>query len=294
MTPTILYKYRDDSVRTEEIITNRKVWLAKSATLNDPVECRTGVIPEDWKRRTIRQMEEAQLMGLFGMPPKVPKTLFSYDRARTKKWLRRLKKLDFDGKVRELHALFLEHGQRLSNPRDLFTTLADQLANVGIFSLSDCPDNQPMWAHYASNHSGLALGFSVAEGSKLANAEHTIPVNYLTERPVFKTRFLQQIAFYNTSSGIESKAKFAFNDPVFRASITTKPPGWSYEREWRYVEDVGGLYDFPGPLSSVIFGLRMPLDRRDHYRKLIDPHNGVRLYEVIVSDQGNFEVTSYV
>jgi hypothetical protein len=148
-----------------------------------------------------------------------------------------------------------------------------------------------MWAHYGGNHSGLALGFSVAEGSKLANAEHTIPVSYVAERPVFETGFLHQISFYQTpSGGMESKSKFAFNDPVFRASFSTKPPGWSYEKEWRYVEEAGGLYDFPGPLSSVIFGLRMPKDRRDHYRKLLIQHEDVRLFEVQVSDQGMFEV----
>lgn len=290
MTPAILYKYRDDSLRTEEIITSRKVWLATSATLNDPVECRTGVIPEEWKRKTIREMETGQIMGLFGIPFKPPETLFSYDRTRTKKWLKRFKKLDHDRKLRDLHALYEEHGQQLSKPKETFNILQEQLTNVGIFSLSDCADNQPMWAHYGGNHSGLALGFSVAEGSKLADVKHTIPVNYSIERPVFKTGFLHQVTFYKTpSGGVRSKAQFAFDDPVFRASFSTKPPGWSYEREWRYVEESGGLYDFPGSLSTLIFGLRMPKERRDYYRKLASLHEGVRLFEIQVSDQGLFE-----
>ncbi len=45
--PSLLYKYRDDSIRTEEIITNGKIWLATANQLNDPLECKTGQIPED-------------------------------------------------------------------------------------------------------------------------------------------------------------------------------------------------------------------------------------------------------
>ena len=291
MTSTVLYKYRDNSLRTEEIITNRKVWLATAATLNDPVECRTGLVPEEWKRQTIREMESGQIMGLFGMPFELPETLFSYDRTRTKKWLKRFKKLDHDGKVRDLHALYKEHGLDLSNPKEIFNIFQEQLTKVGIFSLSDCPDNQPMWAHYAGNHSGLAFGFSVAEGCKLADPQHTIPVSYSAERPVFKAGFKHKITFYETpNGGMESKSQLAFDDPVFRASISTKPLGWNYEREWRYVEEAGGLYDLPGPLSAVIFGNRMPKDRRDHYRPLIEEHENVRLFEIEVSDQGSFDV----
>nr|MBF4360238.1 hypothetical protein [Vibrio anguillarum] len=40
--PEVLYKYRDDSKRTEDIIKNQKVWLSSPKQLNDPLECRTG------------------------------------------------------------------------------------------------------------------------------------------------------------------------------------------------------------------------------------------------------------
>lgn len=35
----LLYKYRTDSERTEEIIKKNEVWFAKPETLNDPLEC---------------------------------------------------------------------------------------------------------------------------------------------------------------------------------------------------------------------------------------------------------------
>ncbi|EPO2768269.1 hypothetical protein ACT7UY_004547, partial [Yersinia enterocolitica] len=54
--PEILYKYRDDSDRTEEIIKNKKIWLSSPIQLNDPLECRIGEIPKDWEERTIFEL----------------------------------------------------------------------------------------------------------------------------------------------------------------------------------------------------------------------------------------------
>jgi hypothetical protein len=292
MTPAILYKYREDSDRTENIVRDRKIWLSTPEKLNDPVECKTGIIPEDWKERTIREMEVAQLMGVIGVLPGTrPETLFSLDRQQTKKWLKRLKKLPHDRKVKEMRVLYEAHGIQLSNPKLLFETLQKQLSNVGIFSMSEKTDDQPMWAHYASEHYGLALGFSAAESSKLADVRHTLPVIYSAEKPTFSTGFLNKITIYAAPDGMASKQEFSFDDPVFRASITTKPPEWSYEREWRYVEEHGGLYDYPGELASVIFGCRMPAVRREYYKSLLEMSgHRVDLYEAVISSAGSFDV----
>lgn len=42
----LLYKYRTDSERTEEIIKKNEVWFAKPETLNDPLECSIQEIAE--------------------------------------------------------------------------------------------------------------------------------------------------------------------------------------------------------------------------------------------------------
>lgn len=236
-------------------------------------------------------------MGLIGAIPGMglPETLFSLDRQRTRKWFKRLKKLPFDRKVKEMRSLYKEHGVALSNPRDLFHTLQKQLSSIGIFSLSDCPDNQPMWAHYAGEHKGIALGFSTASGSKLSDPRHSFPVIYDNEKPVFKEGFLHEVQFYRTESGrVGSASKISFDDPVIRSAISTKPPAWSYEREWRYVEETAGLHDFPGELVSTIFGYRMPEERRHYYRNLLKTAGRrVELFEVRISTAGTFEVKPY-
>jgi hypothetical protein len=285
--PSTLFKYRDDSERTESIFKTREVWLSSSSQLNDPLECKTGEIPKGWEAATIRQLEEAQLMGMLGMPgQEFPATLFSLSERRTKRWWKRLRRLSHKEKVAAMRQLHADHGVDLSRPEDIFQDMRKRLKAVGIFSLSAAIDNELMWAHYAGNHSGVALGFGCAANCKLTNPRHTLPVTYASEKPTFKTGFKNEIAFYATpSGGMKSVGRVSFEDEVFRAAISTKTPAWNYEREWRYVEESSGLFEWPGPLVSVTFGLKMTPERRRHYRGIAEAVAGkdVRFFEVQLS-----------
>jgi hypothetical protein len=293
MIPPILYKYREDSQFTEDVLRNLKIWLSSPEQLNDPLECKTGIIPEDWKQRTIQMMEAAQIMGLVDVA-KRQETLFSLDRRKTKLWLRRLKKLPHDARIKEMRTLQKKHGIELSDPRKIFEGLQKQLSSIGIFSLTEIANNQPLWAHYAKNHTGLALGFSASPDSNLGNARHTLRVKYSADKPIFKEGFLQEIQCSPSLGGQQIwESRISLDDLVYRASISTKPPAWSYEQKWRYIEDTGGLHDFPGKLVSLTFGCRMPEERRENYKNLIE-QLGMRLdlFQVYVSPDGSLELQS--
>ncbi len=293
MNPPILYKYREDSELTERVLLDQQVWLSNAELLNDPLECRTGTIPEEWRRQIIRQMEEAQIAGLIvGMPGSMPpKTLYSLDERATRKWFKALKKLPHHRRVKKMHALHQQHGIKLSNPSRLFEKFEEQLSNVGIFSLTESADNQPMWAHYAGNHTGLVLGFGTSENSKLGDVRHTLQVTYNATKPTFSGGLQDHITFNMNSNGtLRSEQKLSFDDPIFRASFSTKPPEWSYEREWRFVEETSGLHDFPGELYEMTFGCKMPVKRRKNYVDLLSRSGlSVRLFEIRLSDDGAFE-----
>lgn len=270
--PSTLFKYRDDSEHTESLFKSRQVWLSSSSQLNDPLECKTGEIPEAWQKATIRKLEEGQLMGMFGIPGQsLPATLFSLSERRTKRWLKRFRGLSHKQKVAAMRELYADHGIALSRPEEVFRDMRKRLAAVGIFSLSEASDGELMWSHYGGNHSGVAIGFGCNPGCKLANPRHTLPVKYTSEKPTFDVGFKNEVAIYATpSGGTRSTSRVSFEDDVFRAAISTKTPAWSYEREWRYVEEASGLFDWPGSLVSVTFGLKMAPDRRNHYRRLAE------------------------
>lgn len=289
--PSTLFKYRDDSERTESIFKDRKVWLSSPSQLNDPMECKTGDIPEDWQASTIRQLETAQLMGIAGMPGQVmPSNLFSLNARQTKQWWKRFRSLSHKQKVAAMRKLYADHGIELSRPEEIFRDMRKRLAAVGIFSLSECNDNELMWSHYGANHAGLAIGFACSPDCLLGNSRHTLQVAYLPEKPVFKAGFKNEVSFYATENGgVQSKSRVSFEDDVFRSAMSTKTPAWAYEREWRYVEEVSGLHEWPGPLVSVTFGLKMSADRRRHYRRLIESsaNANVAFFEVQLSSSMN-------
>ncbi len=226
MPPPFLYKYRQDSEFTKRIFIDRKIWLATPDALNDPAECKTGLIPDEWRRQKIAEMESAQLLGLFGPPLfDQPETLFSLDRQNTKRWFKRLKKLPHDRKIKAMRKLYRDHGVELSDPRILFETFQQQLSSVGIFSLSECPDSPPMWAHYAGNHSGLTLRFAVHEGNKLGDPIHTIPVTYSDTKPTFKSGFMHRLKREQTKAEWYQKGVFHLRTPF---SAQASAPNLTY------------------------------------------------------------------
>jgi len=285
--PSTLFKYRDDSERTASIFESKKVWLSSSSQLNDPLECKTGEIPIAWQEATIRQLEMGQLMGMLGMPgQELPAALFSLSERQTKRWWKRFRGLSHKQKVAAMRQLYADHGRELSRPENIFRDMQKRLKAVGIFSLSESIDNELMWAHYGGNHSGIALGFGCNPDCKLGKPKHMLPVMYALDKPVFKAGFKNEVSIYAAAGGgTKSVSRVSFEDDVFRAAISTKTPAWNYEREWRYVEESSGLFDWPGPLASITFGLKMAPERRSFYRGLAEDAGGkgVRFFEVQLS-----------
>jgi len=296
MLPSRLFKYRGDNDFSEKLVVDGTVWLPTAKDLNDPLECRTGIIPQKFKDEAIRAREQAQMMGLLLTPRyQTAKNLFSLDKRQTKKWLARFAKAPHERKVHLMRKLLRDHGMNLSDPKAMFDNFEAQMASVGIFSLSAVSDDQLMWAHYGDSHSGLVFGFDVADGCNLSNPDHLIEVTYSDEKPVIeKAEGNMRISFSSDEKGqIESNFSFAFNDPLFRACISTKPKAWAYEQEWRYVHESPGAHPFPGKLSSVMFGLRMPADRKSYYSNLLAANGySVELSQMTQTASGAFEVQS--
>lgn len=295
MRPEILYKYREDGDFTQKIISDREIWLPVAKDLNDPFECQTGIIPAEWKRKVIMECETAQLMGaIFGMGFKPVETLFSLDRRQTKRWIKAIKTTPHNKTMERLRKLYRDHGITISNPAMMFDELEQQLASVGIFSLSSSEDHELMWAHYGKNHTGLALGFAVEDDTALADPENLIAVTYADEKPVFSSGYHRQVQMtVDVAGAMRSEARFTFDDPVFRASISTKPTVWAYEHEWRYVHERAGVHPLPARLRTVTFGLRMPTERRAFYADLLRTHgHDVELREVKQIGPGRLAVFS--
>ncbi len=82
------------------------------------------------------------------------------------------------------------------------------------------------------------------------------------------------------------KVEGRLNQHLLRSTISTKTPAWEYEKEWRYVEESHGLFDYPGTLSQAVFGLRMSDERKNYYKDFISRsiENHVTFFEVWESE----------
>ncbi len=276
----ILYKYRQNSPFTDQILTEGKVWLARSSSLNDPCECTLHSLAPEWVAENVKTMKSAQMAGsLVGMPGSPPDPAAAEFRAE----LRNIG--DFEERYQTFRRMFeARFRSRLSNPDLIFAQLEDQLKNVGVFSLSESAEHPLMWAHYAGSHEGVCFGFEVADGMAISDRDRFIRVTYTDQIPKMPEQgFRQQVAFAIDEEGRPATtSRVSLTDETIRAAIGTKSVSWEYEREWRYVESTEGKYDFPGPLVEIVFGLRCTPEQRQRYTDLAASHlaNDVRLYEM--------------
>jgi len=269
----ILYKYRQDGGNTESIFTSGKVWLSKPAALNDPFEASLQPVDPAFSADKTEQMKQFQLVTflLDARRSRGKKRFFGLDDAGIDALLLRFEKFDeLDQAYAALRDFMVrEKGQPLPDPADLFSRLPAELADIGIFSLSEAADQELMWAHYATDK-GLSLGFEVEAGCPLADAQRCLPVIYSDAPiPALGQDFHRELRITTDAQGrASSRSRIPLSDPDIRAAITTKSTHWAYEREWRYVEPAGGAFDWPGRIVEITFGLNLPQARREHYARL--------------------------
>lgn len=109
-----------------------------------------------------------------------------------------------------------------------------------IFSCSETWDSVPMWAHYAGNHAGFAIGIDPRSAFSRTNSKgeaHQLQPRRVTYQDRIPTM------------------GFGSREPDF---LATKMPDWSYEREWRFTDvpdDASQRVAVPGSCEVLLFDL---------------------------------------
>lgn len=271
-----LYKYRENSEFTDKIFLEQKVWLSNAEGLNDPFECTIQEIAHEYIEKQVKILMEAHIMGFIQSAKMAPDSSKSAVLKKVKKASTLPEKHRI---VRDAYKKYV--GRRITNPIDTFKNFDKQLQKAGIFSMTEDPLNELMWAHYGENSNGIAVGFTITENSLLTNRDKCLKVNYSDELPKFDSEgFLLETSFYANGS---NKQQIAFSDSTLQKAISTKSKSWSYEKEWRYVEPNSGAYSLPGEISEIIFGLRTNEKTIDKYFSLttsLPNHKTIKFYKV--------------
>lgn len=144
--------------------------------------------------------------------------------------------------------------------------------NVGILSLSEIPDHELMWAHYADSHAGLVLCFDEHHG-------------------FFKRRRSENDEFYFVRRVLYSdRPAVSMATLDGDALLVTKGTQWAYEREWRMLVPlkdatrslpVGGdtvhLFAFPPEaLKGIIIGAHATVEIEASLQNLLNDRPELR------------------
>ena len=282
----ILYKYRSDNENTEKIFKNKKVWLPSAQTLNDVFECEMQPIRESFYKKVLEFNQQSKIVPIIiGIQRATRSGQKHFMGCPIKEANRFLDKLILAGNLDNAEKMvrdfvFKTTGTKLTDIRNLLDNLQSKIKRTGIFSLTEDCDNELMWAHYGDSSKGLALGFESADGSKLLDSKRCIKVEYSNEMPDFSDmNFMVEM---DMNFGGINKTKLSFDDPTFRRIISNKTLNWDYEKEWRYVEEESGEYDFPGPLVEIVFGCRCQPEVRQKYINYVREigWNNVKFFEI--------------
>ena len=224
MIPEILYKYRSLDINTLEILRSASVWYSNKSQLNDPFDCYPEIIGYDDPRVEARFDQYLRDSGIESGVRILPE---------------------------EKHAMLRE-------------ALDNHINKCGVFCVSSSLDSELMWAHYADNHKGIAIGIKPnPENSEDADKIHLAPteVSYDGRGKVLLLDFVDYLL---------NEFSCAARDRIIKAAYFCKNSAWVYENEYRLLSiDSHGLRNIEKMITSVTYGLRFDETKIDLVRQII-------------------------
>lgn len=216
--PHFLYKYRhletDNPAaevkagilkRAGDLLVRGRAWIAAANTLNDLHDMRFNVVQSD-------------------------------DPAVIDAWIERNQALIQQLPAHQQESMVQHLRQHRMSTGDIEAYQAELERTMGVFSASQDPRNEPMWAHYAADHRGYCVQLSTMEDGVFLLAEKAI---YTDEFP--------NLTLPLPESGDDKKA------------YLHKSTAWAYEREWRLVTPKSNyaIQLRPEAVTGVILGARV-------------------------------------
>lgn len=128
---------------------------------------------------------------------------------------------------------------------DSLNSLFQLLSKSGIYSLSQNYDNELLWSHYSNSHYGFCIEYefeNLEQFNLKSLNDYIAPQHIKLEKVNYKPFKLD---------------KFITDHKEIRNFLFHKGVEWSYEKEWRIVTLIPGLYQYNNEcIKSLTFGLR--------------------------------------
>lgn len=115
---------------------------------------------------------------------------------------------------------------------------------IGLSCFSECKGSIIMWGHYGDKQKGICLEFD----KQFAPFKHAWKVDYVDK--IHKINFRDK----------EAVSPDAIDKEII-SIFTKKFHSWDYEREWRMIDNVGSLINYPiEALKGIYFGFDTSAD----------------------------------
>lgn len=248
---TILYKFRSlasaqDEEFARDIILNHRLYAASPKSFNDPFDCDTPVSFEATRDQKInRAIERIRLEN-----PSI-----------------------CDQEAQQLALSRCEFAETSGRDRNR-VWISDEL---GVVCLTAVVNNQLLWAHYASGHTGISIRFRATDHRHVDFLGQALAVTYQKER--------QAINFYLDNLQDQTRKR-----------LLTKSLDWAYENEQRILvinRNHQAFFTFhPSTVDAIYLGCRIDERRRRLVREWLSIRKGAptpRLFQAHAS-KNNYEL----
>lgn len=127
------------------------------------------------------------------------------------------------------------------------------LSTMGIASFSEVYDHEPMWAHYASQFTGMCVQYSLNKLLKGLDDDIAIARMMYSE--------IEPVLLLDKSTAVD-RARFCLSSKTIR---------WASEREWRLFKNTSGqaTYIDKAAVSKVYLGSRVSKEDEDNVRNTL-------------------------
>lgn len=284
--PKVLFKYKSFDKYTADILRNSEAFFCPASRLDDQFESAISISKKILSNDLEGYIRELMPFIIERVAPSSSEVLknedmlsyFNNGKLNVPKFKNLILKHDSNVSHSQLDMLvnFINNLQNVQLNKKLSKALK-KLINIkneiGVFSMTTRPNNQPMWAWYAKGYDGYVIEYDIERylGEHTEMAKDLKYVNYSDKRNNNPMHIVLN-AFYEAlykSLGIPHKRYDAEKD--IQAIVNTKSKDWNFQDEWR-------LFGKPDtktmiPINAVYIGVNTSEANRDFIIKIAKEKN---------------------
>jgi len=283
--PKVLYKFRSPTDESLDNLANDTVWLSSASKYNDPFEFHDKL---DYKQlsQAIETDFSSELLSTLTKDRDVPESVMK-------------EALKSKSPIRHIGRYLLESSNIPGSMADeIFDKLegitergyraryADKNRKVQedmkVCSFSEVKEHLLMWGHYTGNHKGFCAEYDLDKWS----------AGDMRRRLLYPV--VNKEGVYDATQHYVSSNRMKDFNPLFPiVAGSTKSPEWSYEKEWRFIFNIGESFEeqnYPMNCQSAVFlGHRMEADYRKKVLKVCTERQ-LTVYQAVLSPT-SYEMT---